>query len=134
MTDNRTNDDRENLIARLTASINPLDVTCGECGSKPGNRCYGNGEMRRTHSSRASKAEHELRAAAADALEAATRERDDAAVAALERVRNVLELLRNYAEETIVTTHGMLSASFVKAHVEIALAALDEAPEPEEKQ
>ena len=131
-TDNRTNDDRENLIARLTASINPLDVTCGECGSKPGKRCYGNGEMRRTHSSRASKAEHELRAAAADALEAATRERD-AAVAAIERGRNVLELLRNYAEDSIGTTHGMLSASFVKTHVEIALSELDGAPEPEEK-
>ena len=70
-TDNRTNDDRENLIARLTASINPLDVTCGECGSKPGKRCYGNGEMRRTHSSRASKAERALRIEAADALVAA---------------------------------------------------------------
>ena len=68
----------------------------------------------------------------ADALEAATRERD-AALAAVERGRNVLELLRNYAEETIVTTHGMLSASFVKEHVEIALSALDGAPEPEVK-
>ena len=74
---------------------------------------------------------HTLMDEAADALGAATRERDDAAVAALERVRNVLELLRNYAEETIVTTHGMLSASFVKAHVEIALSELDVAPEPE---
>ena len=55
----------------------------------------------------------------------------DAAVAAIERGRNVLELLRNYAEDSIGTTHGMLSASFVKAHVEIALSELDEAPEPE---
>lgn len=80
--------DREELIAELreVAGVNPLDVTCGECGSKPGKRCYGNGEMRRTHSSRASKAEHDLRAVAADALEAATSERD-AAVAAIERVR-----------------------------------------------
>ena len=329
--------DLDELIAELreVAGVNPLDVTCGECGSKPGKRCYGNGEMRRTHSSRASKAEHELRAAAADALEAATRvpvqgerevtgntsdghhtfdelyeyrmlynahaahgwlaagipvvkswkhsdgepcfgggwfivtatlpagqvsnhykaehwglfkvpevelppaydghtpkaaadrlrieaeharavqgepndavkaviDRDvaidaiaggtisvpggygvlhgddaanivdaiighatvpdaateelarikplfenlsreypsecnkrvkaeaerDAALAAIERGRNVLELLRNYAEDSIGTTHGMLSASFVKEHVEIALAALDEAPEP----
>ena len=57
----------------------------------------------------------------------------DAAVAALERVRNVLELLRNYAEDSIVTTHGMLSASFVKEHVEIALSELDGAPEPESR-
>ena len=103
------------LIAELreVASINPLDVTCGECGSKPGNRCYGNGEMRRTHSSRASKAEHELRAAAADALEAATRERD-AAVAAIERVRETLSLHN---------PNGRL--------VKEVLAALDGAPEPE---
>lgn len=51
----------------------------------------------------------------------------DAALAAIERGRNVLELLRNYAEDSIGTTHGMLSASFVKAHVEIALSELDEA-------
>ena len=61
------------LIARLTASVNPLSVTCGECGSKPGKRCYGNGEMRRSHPSRESKAERELRIEAADALEAAVR-------------------------------------------------------------
>ena len=59
------------LIARLTASVNPLSVTCGECGSKPGKRCYGNGEMRRSHPSRESKAERELRIEAADALVAA---------------------------------------------------------------
>lgn len=67
-----------------------------------------------------------------NALEVAGAERD-AALAAVERGRNVLELLRNYAEDSICTTHGMLSASFVKEHVEIALAALDGAPEPEEK-
>ena len=74
----------------------------------------------------------ELLSDAAEALESVRAERD-AAVAAIERGRNVLELLRNYAEDSIGTTHGMLSASFVKAHVEIALAALDGAPEPEEK-
>ena len=63
----------------------------------------------------------------------ALRAERDAAVAAIERGRNVLELLRNYAEDSIDTTHGMLSASFVKAHVEIALSELDGAPEPEEK-
>ena len=122
MTDNRTNDDRENLIARLTASINPLDVTCGECGSKPGNRCYGNGEMRRTHSSRASKAEHELRAAAADALEAATRERD-AALAVIERVRAEADA---YAEQSDVMEPCGAVAQALRT-------VLDGAPEPEEK-
>ena len=58
------------LIARLTASVNPLSVTCGECGSKPGKRCYGNGEMRRSHASREAKAERALRIEAADALAA----------------------------------------------------------------
>ena len=125
MTDNRTNDptaDSENLIAELreVAGVNPLDVTCGECGSKPGKRCYGNGEMRRTHSSRASKAEHELRAAAADALEAATRERD-AALTAIERVRDLANSLRDrYADNSD-------AAYFTKQF----LAALDGAPEPE---
>ena len=57
----------------------------------------------------------------------------DAALAAIERGRNVLELLRNYAEDSIDTTHGMLSASFVKTHVEIALSELDEAPEPDDE-
>ena len=60
--------DREKLIARLTGSVNPLTTTCGECGSKPGKRCYGNGEMRRPHPSREAKAERELMIEAADAL------------------------------------------------------------------
>ena len=128
MTDNRTNDDRENLIARLTASINPLDVTCGECGSKPGKRCYGNGEMRRTHSSRASKAEHELRAAAADALEAATRERD-AAVAAIERVRAAVS---GHPECDRYEEGDVISCGWKSAYASV-VAALDGAPEPEEK-
>ena len=62
--------DHEKLIARLTGSVNALSVTCGECGSKPGNRCYGNGEMRRWHASREAKAERALRIEAADALAA----------------------------------------------------------------
>lgn len=80
----------------------------------------------------------EVLRAAADALSARQPSEDDreateaeaerdAALAAVERGRNVLELLRNYAEDSIGTTHGMLSASFVKAHVEIALSELDEA-------
>ena len=114
--------DLDELIAELreVAGVNPLNVTCGECGSKPGKRCYGNGEMRRTHSSRASKAEHELRAAAADALEAATRERD-AAVAAIERVRDLANSLRDrYADNSD-------AAYFTKQF----LAELGGAPEPE---
>ncbi len=62
--------DHEKLIARLTGSVNALSVTCGECGSKPGNRCYGGGEMRRWHASREAKAERALRIEAADALAA----------------------------------------------------------------
>ena len=62
--------DHEKLIARLTGSVNALSVTCGECGSKPGNRCYGGGEMRRWHASRGAKAERALRIEAADALAA----------------------------------------------------------------
>ena len=62
--------DHEKLIARLTGSVNALSVTCGECGSKPGNRCYGGGEMRRWHTSREAKAERALRIEAADALAA----------------------------------------------------------------
>ena len=104
----------------MTTTPNPLDVTCGECGSKPGKRCYGNGEMRRTHSSRASKAEHELRAVAADALEAATRERD-AAVAAIERVRAEADA---YAEQPDVM-------ELCGAVAQALRTALDEAPEPE---
>ena len=90
----------EELIAELreVAGVNPLDVTCGECGSKPGKRCYGNGEMRRTHSSRASKAEHDLRAVAADALEAATRERD-AALAAVEVTRKLHHKITRYGND-----------------------------------
>lgn len=68
----------------------------------------------------------------ADALVSVRAERD-AALAAVERGRNVLELLRNYAEDSIGTTHGMLSASFVKTHVKIALSELDGAPEPESR-
>ena len=62
--------ERANLIGRLTGSVNPLSVTCGECGSRPGRRCYGNGEMRRPHPSRETKAERELMIEAAEALAA----------------------------------------------------------------
>ena len=93
--------DREKLIARLTGSINPLDARCGECGAKPGKRCYGNGEMRRPHPSREMKAERELRVEAADALAAqpVLDPDSDERVIAWERVADHPALKPCYAEE-----------------------------------
>lgn len=100
---------------------------CGECHGG-GQRDGGNGTVRECGNCGGAGWLHEGCAEVSYADLVAER---DAAVAAIERGRNVLELLRNYAEDSIGTTHGMLSASFVKAHVEIALSELDVAPEPE---
>ena len=101
--------ERANLIGRLTGSVNPLSVTCGECGSKPGKRCYGNGEMRRPHPSRETKAERELMIEAAEALAAQVQPSSTVDEAALIREAKAEAL----EEASLAYGSGQLSGIFL---------------------
>lgn len=101
--------DHEKLIARLTGSVNALSVTCGECGSKPGNRCYGGGEMRRCHASREAKAERALRIEAADALAAPVLPSSGVDEVRAEAVREVARYINRIAPNGLVPKKMILA-------------------------
>ena len=101
--------DHEKLIARLTGSVNALSVTCGECGSKPGNRCYGGGEMRRGHTSREAKAERALRIEAADALAALVLPSSGVDEVRAEAVREVARYINRIAPNGLVPKKMILA-------------------------
>ena len=52
MTDRLTDADLDAIRQRAHQWASPLSIKCPACGSRPGDRCYGNGPMQRPHGQR----------------------------------------------------------------------------------